>query len=233
VTRAIGIGLAIAAALAAVVAGAVFLLPRSTARRPPPRPEAPLAESLRVRVLAGESGDRAIVVKPRFAEPQRAGFADRALSKTLGVPEGAWRFVEVWVVNRGPGSIRSLEAPLVLRARDGAPIEARSLRALLPSGQAASGRAAMMAHALSPDPAEPLRKGALRQTVYAVPASADFESLGAAEIDGIRLEPRETTQEAIEAMVERPPRDLIAALSRPDDAAETRTGADTANEDSR
>jgi hypothetical protein len=75
--------------------------------------------------------------------------------------------------------------------------------------------AAMVAADLAPDPAQPLRKGAFRRTVYALESAASFRDLVSAEVDGVRLAPSETTEAALETFLERPRPDLIAALANP------------------
>jgi hypothetical protein len=84
---------------------------------------------------------------------------------------------------------------------------------------------------LGPAPAGPLRKGAFRRSVYAMPDGTSFADLAGAEVDGIRLELRETTEAALEAWFERPKSDLLAALDQTAPAAASRAQAST--EDSR
>ena len=90
----------------------------------------------------------------------------------------------------------------------------------------------MFLKALAPDPSQPLRKGCFRRTVYAMPAGVAFQDLESADVDGIRLAPREVTEDALEGFLERPRPDLLAALAKPLEAPASRT-VHAATEESR
>jgi hypothetical protein len=229
VTRALGIALASAAALGAIVVAFLMIVPpeprrrpsqpREAPRRPPPGP---------VRVLAGETPDLAVVLKDRYADPARAEFTDRALAEALGAARET-RFVEVWTVNRGPSDLAHVPVP-ACRVRDGGAAALRPLESLL-EGRAPSPRARMLLAGLGSGAAGALRKGAFRRSVYALPLGASFADLASADAGGVRLEPRETTEAAIEAWFERPRPDLLAALDQAAPGAASRAQAST--EDSR
>jgi hypothetical protein len=216
-TRALTVAVIFAATLAVIVVG-FFLFPKASRlhRREALAPER-AGSSSRVFVLAGETPDLAVVLKARYSDPERARFTDRVLAEKLGAPAGKWRFVEVWVVNRGPNEVRSLGAPPAAARADGAALSLVPLRQLVPEGGA--GRAAaMLVGDLAPDPSQPLRKGAFRRTVYALDGAVAFRDLVSAEVDGVRLALRETTEAALETFLERPRPDLIAALARPEES---------------
>jgi hypothetical protein len=224
VTRALAVALVVAVALAALTVCLVLLFPgsRSYRRQPGSTPE-PARHAPAVSVLAAESPDRGIVCKPRFAEEDRAGFADRSLSRVLGLDENAWRFVEIWAVNRGSGDLRLLASPPVAAGADGSRTALIPLReAVRASGRTPAPTAELLLAHLAPDPARPLGKGTFRRTVYAMPRSVRFRDLLSLEVDGMKLEPRETTVEALESFVERPRLDVIAALSAPADGSSSR-----------
>jgi hypothetical protein len=210
-TRALGIALVVAATLAVISVGFLVFHKPSPLRRREPSP-AVQAAAPRVPLLAGETAERAVVLKARQSDPDRAAFTDRALAEKLGARPFAWRFVEVWVVNRGEGDLVSLEAVPTAALAGGAAVRLVPLADISPP-EGRSGAAAMLIADLSPDPSRPLRKGAFRRTVYALDGAVAFRDLVSAEVDGIPLAPRETTETALETFLERPRPDLIAALA--------------------
>jgi hypothetical protein len=226
-TRALAVALVIAVALAAVTVCLVFVFPGARSWRRQPGPTAPPARiSSRVPVLAAEDAGRAAVCKPRFPDEERAGFGDRSLAQALGLPGDAWRFVEVWVVNRGPADLPALVVPPAAQAADGSRIVLTPLReALRAAGKAPTPAAELLLSHLAPDPSRPVGKGSFRSTVYAMPHSLRFRDLLSLEVDGMTLSPRETTVEALESFVERPRPDLIAALSAPAEGSSSRAAA--------
>jgi hypothetical protein len=233
-TRALGVALLIAAAIAAAIVGLLYLFPPPQAhRRLVAPPSAAPAGPARVSVLLGETPERAVVVKRRFSGDKQADFTDRSFAAALGVPEGRWRFVEVWVINRTEGDLRSLERPPTVSGTDGIQLALAPLRDLLPPPGRRTSRAEMLVSALAPDPAVPLRNGRFRRTVYAMPASVGFRDLASADVDGVRLGSRETTEEALESFLERPKPDPIAALMTPGDAPATSSRVSGRTEDSR
>jgi hypothetical protein len=227
-TRALAIALFGAASLAVIAAGFLVLQKPSPTKRRPPEAARRVESAPRVLVLAGQTAERAVVLKPRYADPAQADFTDRALAEKIGAEPGSWRFVEVWVVNRGQDDVASLRVPPTVTAR------AASSTALVPlrdlDSAASSPAAAVHVRDLAPDPAVVLRKGSFRRTVYALASSIRFEQLVSAEVDGIALTPRETTEDAIEAFLERPRPDLIAALSKPEDSPGSRARTDRLEE---
>lgn len=233
-TRALAIALLVFATLGAIAAAFLTFVPSESRRRPPPGPwREERGESHKgrgsasVRVLAGETPGFAVVLKERCADRARAGFTDRALAEALGAP-GDTRFVEIWLVTRGDPSIEPAAAP-VIRRPDGTIGELRSLEALL-GGRTPDPRARMLIASLGPISKEPVRKGVFRRTVYALPPGTRFEDVASAEVPGVRLEPRETTEAALDSWFERPGPDLLAALDQ-DARATSRSLAST--EDSR
>jgi hypothetical protein len=227
-TRALAIALFGAATLAVIAAGFLVLQKQSPAKRRTVEAARRVEPAARVLVLAGQTAERAMVLKPRYANPAQAEFTDRALAEKIGAAPGSWRFVEVWVVNRGADDVVSLRVAPTVTARGA------SSTALVPLGEvdsaSSSPAAAVLIRDLAPDPAVALRKGSFRRTVYALASSIRFEQLVSAEIDGIALAPRETTEDALEAFLERPRPDLIAALSKPEDSPGSRARTDRMEE---
>jgi hypothetical protein len=215
-TRALAVAIVCTATLAVVVVGfLVFPKPARLHRREPAALERAAPPS-RVFVLAGQSAERAIVLKARYGDPDRAAFTDRALADKLGARAGEWQFVEIWVVNRGPADLRSLEATPTASGPGGVGVVLKPLREI-GGGDSRGAAPAMLVADLAPDASQPLRKGAFRRTVYALDGAASFRDLESAEIDGVRLAPSETTEAALETFLERPRPDLIAALAKPEE----------------
>jgi hypothetical protein len=216
-TRALGVALVITVALAASTGTLLFLSSRGHPGRRPPAASSPApAKPVPVPVLVAEASDRAIVIRPRHIGAGSPDFTDFTLGRALGVPDGRWRFVEIWVLNRGEADLTSLSTAPVLTGAGGAPVPLMPLRALLPPQGSGPARAEMLVRNLAPDSGRPLRKGGLRRTVYALPAAIAFGDLLSAEVDGLKLARRESTDLALDAFLERPRRDLIAALAQRD-----------------
>lgn len=233
-TRALLIALVFAATLGAIVVGFLAFLPNGHRRRPHAPPEAGRRLTAPpVRVLAGETAARAIVLKERHVDPKRAEFSDRALAEAVGARPGDWSFVEVWTVVRDPNV--PPEGGPVVRSRDGGPTPLKMLAEILPEGATPTPRAKMLVAAWSAERVQlhPPGKGTFRKDVYALPASQPFADLVSADVDGIHLEPRETTAGALESFFERPKPDLLAALGKRDESPETRTRAEAASEEPR
>jgi hypothetical protein len=229
-TRALLIAVAAAAALAAVTAGVVYVFARTHPHRRPAPAAEPVPGPIRLSVLAAEDAGRAIVIRPRAAGA-RDGFSDPSLARALGLAPGTWRFVEVWVVNRGSADLASLATAPAVALRGGRSAPLRLLSELPAGSDPRPAGATMLARNLFPDPTRPLGKALFRRTVYALPEGAEFGDLLSAEADGLKLALRETTDLALEAFLERPRADVLAALSEQADGhASTR---DASPEDAR